>query len=187
MWLRKDYSRGLFNGQIGQVKSIPDSPRERWLEVLFDGESSPRTLQLEDLMDLTLAHSITLTLAALKIVHLNSRLVEVIIALSVAFAALNNIFALFPDFGWVIAFSFGFIHGFGFANVLREMGLPQSGLVRCLLSFNVGVECGQLIIAVCLLPLSMLLARWKYGREAIIAISLCLALNHRVTTHIRPK
>ena len=59
MWLRNDYSRGLFNGQIGQVKSIPDSPGERWLEVLFDGESSPRTLQLEDLMDLTLAHAIT--------------------------------------------------------------------------------------------------------------------------------
>jgi exodeoxyribonuclease V alpha subunit len=59
MWLRNDYSRGLFNGQIGQIKSIPDSPGERWLEVLFDGESSSRTLQLEDLMDLTLAHAIT--------------------------------------------------------------------------------------------------------------------------------
>jgi exodeoxyribonuclease V alpha subunit len=59
MWLRNDYSRGLFNGLIGQVKSIPESPGERWLKVLFDGESSPRTLQLEDLMDLTLAHAIT--------------------------------------------------------------------------------------------------------------------------------
>jgi exodeoxyribonuclease V alpha subunit len=59
MWLRNDYPRGLFNGQIGKVKSIPDGPGERWLEVLFDGESSPRTLQLEDLMDLTLAHGIT--------------------------------------------------------------------------------------------------------------------------------
>jgi exodeoxyribonuclease V alpha subunit len=59
MWLRNDYSRGLFNGLIGQVKSMPESPGERWLEVLFDGESSPRTFQLEDLMDLTLAHAIT--------------------------------------------------------------------------------------------------------------------------------
>jgi exodeoxyribonuclease V alpha subunit len=59
MWLRNDYSRGLFNGLIGQVKLIPDYAEERWLEVLFDGESSPRTLQLEDLMDLTLAHAIT--------------------------------------------------------------------------------------------------------------------------------
>ena len=59
MWLRNDYSRGLFNGQIGQVKSIPERPGERWLEVLFDDESSPRTLQLADLMDLTLAHAIT--------------------------------------------------------------------------------------------------------------------------------
>lgn len=59
MWLRNDYSRGLFNGLLGQVKSIPENPEERWLEVLFDGESSPRTLHLEDLMDLTLAHAIT--------------------------------------------------------------------------------------------------------------------------------
>jgi exodeoxyribonuclease V alpha subunit len=58
MWLHNDYSRGLFNGLIGQVKSMPESPGERWLEVLFDGEPSPRTLQLEDLMDLTLAHAI---------------------------------------------------------------------------------------------------------------------------------
>ena len=59
MWLRNDYSRGLFNGLIGQVKSIPEDPQERWLEVLFEGESSPRTLQMDDLMDLTLAHAIT--------------------------------------------------------------------------------------------------------------------------------
>ena len=59
MWLRNDYSRGLFNGLIGQVKSIPESPEERWLNVLFDGESSCRRLQLDDLMDLTLAHAIT--------------------------------------------------------------------------------------------------------------------------------
>ena len=57
MWLRNDYSRGLFNGLIGQVKSIPESPEERWLNVLFDGESSCRRLQLDDLMDLTLAPS----------------------------------------------------------------------------------------------------------------------------------
>src|SRR5439155_21922606 len=69
----------------------------------------------------TLAHSVALSLAALKIVHLNSRLVEIIIALSVAFAALNNLFALLPGFGWVIAFSFGFIHGFAFANVLSDL------------------------------------------------------------------
>jgi exodeoxyribonuclease V alpha subunit len=59
MWLRNDYSRGLFNGLIGQVKSIPDNSEERWLDVLFDDESSPRRLQLDDLMDLTLAHAIT--------------------------------------------------------------------------------------------------------------------------------
>jgi len=102
----------------------------------------------------TIAHSITLSLAALKIVHLNSRLVETIIALSVAFAALNNIFALFPDFGWVIAFSFGFIHGFGFANVLSVLGLLRGNLAVALIGFNLGVELGQLAIVAVFLPLA---------------------------------
>ena len=127
----------------------------------------------------TIAHSVTLSLAALKIVHLNSRLVEIVIALSVAFAALNNIFALFPDFGWVIAFSFGFIHGFGFANVLSDLGLERGNLAAPLIGFNTGVELGQLGIVAVFLPLAFKLRAlplyrvgvFKFGSLLITALA----------------
>lgn len=101
----------------------------------------------------TIAHSVTLTIAALEIVHLPSRLVESIIALSVAIAALNNLFPFFKAKGWIIAFSFGLIHGFGFANVLMDLSLPQNALILSLFGFNVGVEIGQLAIVALFLPL----------------------------------
>jgi len=127
----------------------------------------------------TLAHSITLTLAALKIVHLNSRLVETVIALSVAFAALNNIFAFFPDFGWVIAFCFGFIHGFGFANALSDLGLERGNLAAPLIGFNTGVELGQLGVVAIFLPLAFKLRSrplyrvgvFKFGSLLITALA----------------
>jgi len=115
----------------------------------------------------TLAHSITLSLAALKIVHLNSRLVEVTIARSVAFAALNNIFAFFPDSGWLIAFGFGFIHGFGFANALSDLGLEHGNLAAPLVGFNCGVELGQLAIVAVFLPLAFSLRSYRFYRVGV--------------------
>ncbi len=115
----------------------------------------------------TLAHSVTLSLAALKIVHLNSRLVETVIALSVAFAALNNVFALWPDFGWVIAFVFGFIHGFGFANVLTDLGLERGTLAAPLIGFNTGVELGQLGIVALFLPLAFKFRAREFYRVGV--------------------
>jgi hypothetical protein len=77
---------------------------------------------------------------------------------------------------WWLTFLFGLVHGFGFANVLREMGLPTTGLIRCLLSFNLGVEFGQLVIAICLLPLAYVLNHWKHGHKVAMGISVLLAL-----------
>ena len=102
----------------------------------------------------TLAHSITLSLAALGVVSLPSRLVESAIALSVVFAALNNIRPLVYEKRWVIAFCFGLIHGFGFASVLADLGLPQESLLIALVAFNLGVELGQLAIVGVFLPLA---------------------------------
>ena len=115
----------------------------------------------------TVAHSVTLSLAALKIVQLNSRLVETVIALSVAFAALNNIFALLPDFGWLIAFSFGFIHGFGFASVLSDLGLERGNLAAPLIGFNTGVELGQLAVVAVFLPLAFRLRSFPIYRIGV--------------------
>ncbi|HEY2932264.1 MAG TPA: HupE/UreJ family protein [Acidobacteriota bacterium] len=98
----------------------------------------------------TLAHSITLSLAALDIVSPPARLIEPAIALSIVYVGLDNL--LIGREGrdaraW-IAFFFGFIHGFGFANVLREFGLPRQALGWSLFSFNFGVEIGQALIVV---------------------------------------
>jgi hydrogenase/urease accessory protein HupE len=123
----------------------------------------------------TVAHSITLILAALDVVRLNSRLVETCIAATIVYVAVENLWVKDTRHRWLLTFFFGLVHGFGFANVLREMHLPREGLIRCLLSFNVGVEVGQLAIATLLLPLAYGLKHWKYGPWAAKGISLGLA------------
>lgn len=102
----------------------------------------------------TLAHSVTLTLAALHLVRLPGALVESAIAASVMLAALNNIWPLIERTRWAMAFGFGLIHGFGFASVLGELGLPQQATLTALLAFNLGVEAGQLAIVLVAVPLA---------------------------------
>jgi hypothetical protein len=115
----------------------------------------------------TLAHSITLSLAALKLVTLPSRVVESAIALSVVLAALNNVWPLVKERRWVVAFCFGLIHGFGFASVLADLGLPQGALLLALVGFNLGVEVGQLAIVAVFLPLAFSLRRTRFYRRLV--------------------
>jgi hydrogenase/urease accessory protein HupE len=97
----------------------------------------------------TVAHSITLSLAALNLVTPPARLIEPAIALSIVYVGADNILAKGGrDVRVWIAFTFGFIHGFGFANVLREMDLPTRALGWSLFSFNFGVEVGQLLVVI---------------------------------------
>lgn len=107
----------------------------------------------------TVAHSITLALAALDVVDLPARLVESAIAASVALAALNNLYPLVTRRLWLVAFGFGLIHGFGFASVLSDLALPQGSLLVALLSFNLGVEAGQLVLVLLFLGVCRSLAR----------------------------
>jgi hypothetical protein len=115
----------------------------------------------------TLAHSITLSLATLGYVSLPSRLVESLIAASVVLAALNNVWPMFHGRRWAVAFLFGLIHGFGFATVLADLGLPQEALVLALVGFNVGVEGGQLAIVAVFLPLAFALRRTVFYRQGV--------------------
>ena len=125
----------------------------------------------------TVAHSITLSLAALGVVSLPSRLVESAIATSVVLAALNNVIPLVHDRRWMVAFFFGLIHGFGFASVLRDLGLPQNALLIALVGFNLGVEGGQLAIVSAFLPVAYLLrATWFYRRLVFIGGSLAIVV-----------
>jgi len=123
----------------------------------------------------TLAHSVTLSLAVLGFITLPSRLIESTIAASVIVAALNNIYPLIEKRLWIVAFAFGLVHGLGFANVLTDLALPKPALAVSLVSFNLGVEAGQLAIVATFLPLAYLSRRsWLYFRLALGAGSLCI-------------
>jgi hypothetical protein len=125
----------------------------------------------------TLAHSITLSLATLSIVSLPSRLVESAIALSVVLTALDNIWPILPRRRWQVAFVFGLLHGFGFASVLVDLGLPPASLALSLLGFNVGVEIGQLALVLLLVPLAYLVRDTRfYPRVGVSAASAVIAI-----------
>jgi len=109
------------------------------------------------------------------VISLPSRLVESAIAASVVLAALNNIVPLVHHRRWMVAFAFGLIHGFGFASVLRDLGLPKDALLLALVGFNLGVEVGQLAIVSAFLPIAYgLRASWFYRRLVFIGGSLAI-------------
>ena len=116
----------------------------------------------------TVAHSITLSLAALSIISLPARLTETAIALSVFLAALNNVRPVVFGRRWIVAFGFGLIHGFGFASVLADLGLPQDTLLTALVGFNLGVEAGQLVVVAVFLPFAYGVRRTVLYRRAIL-------------------
>jgi hypothetical protein len=125
----------------------------------------------------TVAHSITLSLATLGVISLPSRWIESAIAASVLLAALNNIYPLINKKLWLVAFGFGLIHGLGFANVLKDLGLPQNMLLLTLLAFNLGVELGQLAIVSGFLPAAFWLRRTRWYRAVIFTLgSVLIAL-----------
>jgi hypothetical protein len=94
----------------------------------------------------SLSHSVTLFLAALNIVSVPSRWVEIAIALSIAYIASENLWRKKPQARWQLAFGFGLIHGLGFSSALQELDLPRTNLVTSLASFSVGIELGQFAI-----------------------------------------
>jgi hydrogenase/urease accessory protein HupE len=118
----------------------------------------------------TVAHSVTLSLAALNIVTPSSRIIEPAIALSIVFVGADNLLAQGGrDVRAWIAFAFGFIHGFGFASVLREMELPARALGWSLFSFNFGVEIGQLMVVVLVASaFAALRARSAWARSQLV-------------------
>jgi hypothetical protein len=116
----------------------------------------------------TIAHSITLSLAAFNIVHLPSRLTESVIAASIIVAALNNIFPVVTETRARIAFAFGLLHGFGFASVLADMGLPSGARLVSLVAFNCGIEAGQLAVVLAVMPLAYAMRREGLYRRALL-------------------
>ena len=127
----------------------------------------------------TLAHSITLGLAAAKLVTLSPRLIEPAIAVTIALAALDNLRPLLGDrmnYRYAFTFLFGLVHGFGFADVLAEMDLPRADFMAALLKFNVGVELGQLTVVLPLLALLFIIRRWPVYAKGLLPAGSVAAL-----------
>jgi hypothetical protein len=125
----------------------------------------------------TVAHSITLGLTMLGIVSLSSRIVEPLIALSIAYVAIENLVTReLKPWRLALVFSFGLLHGMGFAGVLADLGLPRGEFLTALLSFNVGVEAGQLTV---IAAASGLVAWYRhhtwYRRWVVVPASLAIA------------
>ncbi len=125
----------------------------------------------------TLAHTVTLGLAAYDVITLPGAFVEAIIALSIAYVAAEN---LLPKFAisrrWTVSFLFGLVHGFGFSSVLKEIGLPRENLLLSLLNFNLGVEAGQAAVVLLALPLLLYVRRRPWQSAFTIAVSSIVLL-----------
>ncbi len=127
----------------------------------------------------TVAHSLTLGLATFGLVSLPSRVIESLIALSIAYVAVENLLRDRIDGRWRITFFFGLIHGFGFSNVLRDMALPRAELAASLFTFNAGVEIGQVLFVLLVFPVVVALTstRWKARVVPVCsAVILCLGV-----------
>jgi hypothetical protein len=134
----------------------------------------------------TLAHSITLALAALGVFAPSPRLVEPAIALSIAYVGIENLFVKDASRRWRITFPFGLIHGFGFASALREIALPHAQIPVALVSFNLGVELGQLGVLAIALPLTIAARRApQFGDRGVRAVSSTIALAGLVLFVVR--
>lgn len=125
----------------------------------------------------TLAHSLTLALAALGLVSVSARVIEPLIAASIVWVALENIFRHEAvSRRWVISFAFGLVHGLGFAEALHPLALPAWPLARALLGFNLGVETGQTLVIALTLPLVLWASGASWQRRAARLASLAVAL-----------
>jgi hydrogenase/urease accessory protein HupE len=123
----------------------------------------------------TIAHSITISLAVLGIITLPSRFVEAVIAFSIVYVALENIFRKEINHRWGLTFLFGLIHGLGFANILKEMNIPKADLAVALVNFNIGIEVVQLALVLLVLPLLTYMFKLKSSGLIIKAGSIIVA------------
>lgn len=123
----------------------------------------------------TLAHSLTLALASLSILTPPPAVIEAAIALSIAIVAANNLLRWWQD-GYVLIFALGLIHGFGFANVLQDLGLGAGEQLLTLAAFNLGVEAGQIMIVGCMFPVLLLLRGSQQFQQVVLrTASICCA------------
>lgn len=126
----------------------------------------------------TVAHTITIALGTLGLVAIRPEIVEPLIALSIVWIAVENLFTdRLQAWRPLVVFGFGLLHGLGFAGVLAEIGLPDAHFITGLIAFNIGVELGQLaVIALCLTAVGWAMNRPSYRRGVVIPASAVIAM-----------
>ncbi|MEO6925720.1 MAG: HupE/UreJ family protein [Rhodanobacter sp.] len=156
----------LADGSGTLMALAPGGARYRWEAVESFWPAFVEVIKIVSAF--SLSHSITLSLAVLGFVHVPSRLVESGIALSVMVAAMNNVYPLVHKRLWLVAFSFGFIHGLGFASALSGLELPAGAMAASLGGFSCGVEIGQEAIVLALLPIIFLARRTVFYQRTVL-------------------
>ncbi len=137
----------------------------------------------------TVAHSVTLSLAAAGVFTLSSTLVEPLIALSIVYVGVENFFSPSSRRRVAVTFFLGLVHGFGFAGLLRELGLPRDNLAVALLAFNGGVELGQAVVVAIVLPLLLWLSRnrhWEPRVKPLLSATVALAGAYWLAERLLP-
>jgi len=165
IWMGYDHVLFLFSLVLGSLLTYESIETER--------QSRSRRC-IKDIVVVvsvfTLAHSVSLMVVMLGQFRLPMEWVEWTIALTVLLVSLNNLFSIIKKQYWQLTFIFGLVHGMGFANVLSEMNLQHSALFRTLISFNIGVELGQLMILLSLLPVILFFQSTKRASKPLLQI-----------------
>ena len=169
------YDHLLFIAVLLVTAALRRPAGARWTPV--DGLGRVLLETIKTLSAFTLAHAIVLTPAVLGLVSVSARLVEPAVAVTIMLAALDNIRPILPRLRWQVAFLFGLIHGLSFASALGPMRLPPVGMWLALGSFNLGVEAGQIALALLLVPIAFVLRHEAvYRRIVTPTASLSAAL-----------
>lgn len=150
-----------------------DENGPRWQAVDTFGRAFWNVLKIVTLF--TLAHSVTLSLAALGLVSVNSRFVESVIALSIIAIAANNIYPRFNDRQWLLLFIFGLFHGLGFASVMGDLPFRTVEITKILIRFNIGIEIGQVLIVLVVFPI-LYFARKQSFYRPVVQVGLSLVI-----------
>jgi len=156
----------LYRRAIDPAPGMSGTGESGWMPVPTLGGAMIELVKV--ISGFTLSHSLTLTLSVLGYVDLPSRLVESGIALSIIFAALNNVYPSVTRRAWVIAFAFGLIHGLGFASALAGLSLPPAAMATSLGGFTLGVELGQESIVLPFLPLAFLVRGTRFYQTGVV-------------------
>jgi hypothetical protein len=166
------YDHLLFIAVLLVTAALRRAQGSRWMAI--DGLGRVLIETIKTLTAFTLAHAIVLTPAVLGMVNVPARLVEPAVALTIMLAAIDNIHPILPRLRWQVAFLFGLIHGLSFASVLGPMRLPPLGFALALGSFNIGVEAGQIALALLLVPIAFVLRHESvYCRLIAPGVSIC--------------